>query len=75
MLKSRILEIAHDLDRPAKETKWVGLTLSVFLSVAIVGSATSLSKPADWSHERIMLSTVVNLERIDQLNTLAQRNW
>ncbi len=75
MLKSRILEIAHDLDRPARETRWVGLALSAFLSIAIVGSATALSKPADWSHERIMLSTVVNLERIDQLNTLAQRSW
>ncbi|MEL6570097.1 MAG: M56 family metallopeptidase [Pseudomonadota bacterium] len=75
MLKSRILEIARDLDRPAKETRWVGLALSAVLSIAIVGTATSLSKPADWSHERIMLSTVVNLERIDQLNTLAQRSW
>lgn len=75
MLKSRILEIAHDLDHPARETKWMGLTLSVILSVAIVGAATSLSKPTDWSHERIMLSTVVNLERIDQLNALAQRSW
>lgn len=75
MLKSRILEIARDIDQPARETKWVGLTLSAFLSIAIVCSATSLSKPADWSHERIMLSTVVNLERIDELNTLAQRNW
>ena len=75
MMMSRILEIAYDVDRPARETKWVGLALSACLSVAIVGAATSLSKPADWSHERIMLSTVVNLERINQLNTLAQRSW
>ena len=75
MLKSRILEIAREIDHPARETKWVGLMLSAVLSLAIVGAATSLSKPADWSHERIMLSTVVTLERIDQLNTLAQRSW
>ncbi len=75
MMMSRILEIAHDLDRPTRETKWAGLAFSVCLSVLIVGAATSLSKPADWSHERIMLSTVVNLERIDQLNSLAQRSW
>jgi len=75
MLRSRILEIAHDIDNPAQERKWVGLALSACMSVAIVGTAVSLSKPADWSHERIMLSTVVNLERIDQLNTLAQRSW
>ncbi len=75
MLRSRILEIARDIDNPANESKWVGLALSAFMSIAIVGAAVSLSKPADWSHERIMLSTVVNLERIDQLNTLAQRSW
>ncbi|MDA7423976.1 M56 family metallopeptidase [Thalassococcus lentus] len=75
MLKSRILEIAKDVDQPLEETRWVGFALSVALSIAIVGAATSLSKPGDWSHERIMLSTVVNLERIDQLNSLAQRSW
>jgi beta-lactamase regulating signal transducer with metallopeptidase domain len=75
MLRYRILEIAHDIDNPANERKWVGLALSACMSIAVVGAAISLSKPADWSHERIMLSTVVNLERIDQLNTLAQRSW
>ena len=75
MLRSRILEIAREIDNPANERKWVGLALSACMSIAIVGAAVSLSKPADWSHERIMLSTVVNLERIDQLNTLAQRSW
>ncbi len=75
LLKSRILEIARDIDAPAKETKLTGVALSVLLSLFIVGAATSLSKPGDWSHERIMLSTVVNLERIDELNTLAQRSW
>lgn len=75
MLKSRILEIATDLDRPARETRWGGLALSFGLSLTIFAAATSLSKPGDWSHERIMLSTVVNLERINQLNTLAQRSW
>ncbi len=75
MLKSRILEIARDMDQPATETRWLGISLAFVLSIAIMGAATSLSKPGDWSHERIMLSTVVNLERTDQLNTLAQRSW
>ena len=75
MLKSRILEIATDLDRPTREGKWTGVALSFALSIAIFAAATSLSKPGDWSHERIMLSTVVNLERINELNTLAQRSW
>ena len=75
MLKSRILEIAANLDRPARETRWGGLVLSCGLSLAIFAGATSLSNASDWSHERIMLSTVVNLERINALNTLAQRSW
>ncbi|MCH2096336.1 MAG: M56 family metallopeptidase [Rhodobacteraceae bacterium] len=75
MLKSRILEIARDMDGPAKESKTISLVVSAGLSLAIVFAATSLSKPADWSHERIMLTTVLNLERIDQLNLMAQRSW
>ena len=75
MLKSRIVEIATDLDRPTREAKWTGLALSFSLSLAILTAAISLSKPADWSYERIMLSTVVNLERINELNTMAQRTW
>ncbi len=75
MLKSRIVEIATDLDRPARETKWGGVVLSCTLCLAVFAGATSLSNASDWSHERIMLSTVVNLERINELNTLAQRSW
>lgn len=75
MLKSRILEIAHDLDRPTREHRWVGLTLSLGLALCLSLTAVSMSNAGDWSHERIMLSTVVNLERIENLNTLAQRSW
>ena len=35
-----------------------------FVALIIV----SASKPADWSHDRIMLSTVINLERLDRIN-------
>ncbi len=75
MLKSRILEIAQDLDAPARDRRWIGAVLSLGLAACILAGAMSLARPADWSHERIMLSTVVNLERIENLNTLAQRSW
>lgn len=75
LLKNRILEIAHDVERPKREARWVSVVVAALLLVSVVGTAVSLSKPGDWSHERIMLSTVVNLERTDYLNTLAQRSW
>ncbi|MEC7964085.1 MAG: hypothetical protein VX201_12470 [Pseudomonadota bacterium] len=40
-----------------------------------VATATAVAQPKDWSHDRIMLSTVANLERLNQLNTMAQRSW
>lgn len=41
------------------------LLIICLMTVSIAG----LSKPADWSHDRIMLSTVVNLERLDRINS------
>lgn len=31
----------------------------------------SIQSPGDWSHDRLMLSTVVNLERLDEINRLS----
>ncbi len=75
MLKDRILEIAHDQDAPAKEAVVFGAFLSVVMAGFVLVGAVSLAEPEDWSHERIMLSTVANLDRLNQLNTLAQRSW
>lgn len=75
MLKSRILEIARNIDRPTRDRSVMGVVLPACLALAVLAAATAFARPADWSHERIMLSTVVNLERIENLNTLAQRSW
>ena len=32
----------------------------------VVRSALSIQKPADWSQDRIMLSTIINLDRMDR---------
>ena len=40
------------------------IALSVLLAVA----AASVRKPGDWSQDRLMLSTIVNLERLDAIN-------
>ncbi|MEM9840943.1 MAG: M56 family metallopeptidase, partial [Pseudomonadota bacterium] len=75
MLKSRIQEIAAHVDDPAKESRMLAGIASVGLTAVILMMAVSFGTAGDWSHERIMLSTVVNLERINEINSLAQRSW
>jgi len=41
------------------------------LIAAILLAAVAIQPPGDWSHDRIMLSTVVNLERMDEINRLS----
>lgn len=41
---------------------WV--LVSGLLVAAVIMTAVLLQRPADWSHDRIMLSTIVNLERM-----------
>lgn len=40
------------------------LALAVFVALA----AASVRKPGDWSQDRLMLSTIVNLERLEAIN-------
>jgi len=46
---------------------------AVFLPLvgAILLTAVAIQRPGDWSHDRLMLSTVVNLERLDEINRLS----
>lgn len=75
MLKARIEAIAADMDRTPSEGRALAVCAALGLMALILFTATTLGASGDWSHERIMLSTVVNLERINELNTLAQRSW
>ena len=75
ILKSRIEEIAADLEETPREGLWLAGAASLAMICVILVVAAAVGGSGDWSHERIMLSTVVNLERIDALNTLAQRSW
>jgi hypothetical protein len=34
-------------------------------------AAVAIQSPDDWSHDRLMLSTVVNLERLDEINRIS----
>jgi hypothetical protein len=34
-------------------------------------SAMAIQSPGDWSQDRLMLSTIVNLERLDEINRMS----
>ncbi len=40
------------------------------LLAAVLFTAMAIQSPGDWSHDRLMLSTVVNLERLEAINQL-----
>ena len=69
-LRKRIIALtqgASFLDEGA--SRYVNLVPAALLFM-IVGTGIVMSaKPADWSHDRLMLSTVVNLERLDRINS------
>ncbi|MBV2358649.1 hypothetical protein KUH32_02600 [Thalassococcus sp. CAU 1522] len=74
-LKDRVLAIASHVDNPVRENRLLGSLLGATMICGVLFGATAFARPADWSHDRIMLSTVANLERLNQHNTLAQRSW
>ncbi len=63
-LRSRITAITSRNDRLAHSRLWLCMTLTV-AALAVAVAASSIRKPADWSQDRLMLSTIVNLERLE----------
>jgi len=57
--------------RPSRYPKltFAGLMLPV-LAITML-TAIAIQRPGDWSHDRLMLSTVVNLDRLDEINRLS----
>ncbi|MEM9426720.1 MAG: M56 family metallopeptidase [Pseudomonadota bacterium] len=58
----------------SKRTRFQRL-LFVAISVPLLAATTlttlAIQSPGDWSHDRLMLSTVVNLDRLDEINRLS----
>ncbi|MEM8801262.1 MAG: M56 family metallopeptidase [Pseudomonadota bacterium] len=68
-LERRILT-ALDGRRPRAQKLWfVFIALPLLVTVSFVTIA--IQTPGDWSHDRLMLSTVVNLDRLDEINRLS----
>ncbi|MET1412484.1 M56 family metallopeptidase [Roseibium sp. HPY-6] len=62
------------LEKDRMRPHWSFVFLAVLPMIAIVFlSALSIQKPADWTQDRLMLSTIINLERLETINTFGQR--
>ena len=49
-------------------SRYVNLAPAALLFIVVGTGVVMSAKPTDWSHDRLMLSTVVNLERLDRIN-------
>lgn len=68
-LEHRILSLLQ-LKKPPYE-KLLFAAFAVPLLVAIMLTSVAIQRTGDWSHDRLMLSTVVNLDRLDEINRLS----
>ena len=67
-LTARITAIATGTMPYGRSTMMLWSLLLV-AAIAITVGASTLRKPGDWSQDRLMLSTIVNLERLEQRNS------
>lgn len=72
--KSSFLEQRITSALNSKRTRFQRL-LFVAISVPLLAATTlttlAIQSPGDWSHDRLMLSTVVNLDRLNEINKLS----
>lgn len=67
-LRLRVNEML--LSHQAASPRWLIPALLIPLALAIGLSAVSIQRSGDWSQDRLMLSAIVNLERLNQRNGL-----
>lgn len=68
MLRLRILALTG-YDGRADGSRLIYWLFMVPLITVVMMSAVMMRSPADWSHDRLMLSTIVNLERLETRNS------
>ncbi|MEL7091745.1 MAG: M56 family metallopeptidase [Pseudomonadota bacterium] len=57
--------------RQPRRQRLIFCALAVPLLAAMTLTGLAIQSPGDWSHDRLMLSTVVNLDRLDEINRLS----
>ena len=66
LLKNRLFSLIEGKVERNPNSVFVALALP--LLVLTVAASLAMQKPGDWSQDRLMLSTIINLERIHALN-------
>ncbi|MCF6321439.1 MAG: M56 family metallopeptidase [Rhizobiaceae bacterium] len=69
LLRQRVVSLLEG--NVEKYPKTIFLALMIPLLAVVTISAIAIQRPDDWSQDRIMLSTIVNLERLAKRNSLA----
>ena len=69
LLERRILSVLDA--RRLRHPKLVFIAAAIPLIAAVVFTSVAIQRPGDWSQDRLMLSTVVNLDRLDEINRLS----
>lgn len=67
-LRHRVLQMIEG--GAAESRRWLVPALLIPLMLAVTLSAVAIQQSGDWSQDRLMLSTIVNLERLNQRNGL-----
>ena len=67
-LRLRILALTA-YDGRSDASRLLFMLFMVPLIAFVMISAVMMRSPADWSHDRLMLSTIVNLERLETRNS------
>ena len=68
-LRRRILALSQGADYlDRKSNNFINLIPATVLVLTVALIVLSAFKPSDWSHDRLMLSTVANLERLNTIN-------
>jgi len=68
-LEHRILSVLNAKQQVRQRLLFVVLLVPLMATVAL--TTLAIQRPGDWSQDRLMLSTVVNLDRLDEINRLS----
>lgn len=69
LLKNRILSAVIGGDGRVSRAR---LALIAAMMISLAGALSfTVQKPAEWSHDRLMLSTIINLERLEKRNQVS----
>ncbi|NKX37929.1 peptidase M56, BlaR1, partial [Rhodobacteraceae bacterium R_SAG4] len=66
ILARRIIAVTEQRPHEHQGLVWGGVSAAI--TCAVIATAFLIQRPGDWSHDRLMLSTVVNLERMAHRN-------